>query len=407
MRIIDLTQRGRVGCGAICVIMYEPMRRQIPQLAFLWPALAVVSASEAVAGMARQFAGLAVGADDADAPGEPAWATPNTIVLELNSVRLRDFSMTQEGPPALLCAPFALHGAASADIAPGYSLIATLRAAGLRRLYVADWRSASADMCFLSIDNYLADLNVLVDHIGGKVDLVGLCQGGWLALIYAARFPAKVRKLVLAGAPVDIAAAPSGLSALVDATPLAVFEELVRLGEGRVPGRKVLKFWGPEMVDDATIHHLLQTPVAIESPEFAALAATFRAWYAWTFDLPGTYYLEVIERLYKRNAIAAGQFVALGETIDLGKLCTPLYLLAARDDELVAPAQLFATERLVGTPAGQIAKALAPCRHLGLFMGKDILADYWQAIARWLDAPAATKKPHGTTPRTSELAHPR
>lgn len=386
--------------------MYEPMRRQIPQLAFLWPALAAASASEAAALMARQFAGLVVGADDAVAPSEPAWTTPNAVALELKTVRLRDFSKAQEGLPTLLCAPFALHGAVSADIAPGHSLVAMLREAGLGRLYVADWRSATADMCYFAIDNYLADLNVLVDHLGGKVDLVGLCQGGWLALVYAARFPAKVRKLVLAGAPVDIAAAPSGLSTLVDATPLAVFEELVQLGQGCVLGRKVLKFWAPEMVDDATIHRLLQTPAPIESPEFATLAATFRAWYAWTFDLPGTYYLEVIDRLYKRNAIAAGQFVALGQTIDLARLRTPLYLLAARDDELIAPAQLFATEHLVGTPAGKIAKALAPCRHLGLFMGKDILADHWQAIARWLAEPS-TQRRHGTTRRTSELAHPR
>jgi pimeloyl-ACP methyl ester carboxylesterase len=54
-------------------------------------------------------------------------------------------------------------------------------------------------MRFWSIDDYLCTLNVLVDELGG-VDLVGLCQGGWMALIYAARFLAKVRKLALAGA---------------------------------------------------------------------------------------------------------------------------------------------------------------------------------------------------------------
>ena len=95
------------------------------------------------------------------------------------------------------------------DLAPGHSLVAALRAAGLRRLFVADWRSATPEMRFRAIDDYLADLNVLVDELGGYVDLIGLCQGGWLALLYAARFPGKVRKLVIAGAPVDIAAAPS------------------------------------------------------------------------------------------------------------------------------------------------------------------------------------------------------
>ena len=109
---------------------------------------------------------------------------------------------------------------------------------------MTDWRSASADMRFLGIDEYLADLNVLVDHVGGLVDLIGLCQGGWLSLVYAGRFPAKVRKLVMAGAPVDIAARHSPLSAIAEATPLAMFQSLVNLGDGRVLGRNLAKFWG-------------------------------------------------------------------------------------------------------------------------------------------------------------------
>ena len=118
--------------------------------------------------------------------------------------------------------------------------VQTLRDGGMTSthegLFVTDWRSATPDMRFLDIDDYLADLNVLVDQLGGHVDLVGLCQGGWMALLYAARFPAKIRKLVLAGAPIDIAAAPSGLSALVDASPLTIFQELVKLGDGRILG---------------------------------------------------------------------------------------------------------------------------------------------------------------------------
>ena len=106
--------------------------------------------------------------------------------------------------------------AAIADLAPGHSLVAALQGAGLRRLFVTDWRSAAPEMRFLTIDNYLADLNVLVDQLGEAVDLIGLCQGGWMALVYAARFPAKVRKLVLAGAPIDIAAGKSAFERVED-----------------------------------------------------------------------------------------------------------------------------------------------------------------------------------------------
>jgi poly(3-hydroxybutyrate) depolymerase len=364
--------------------MYEPAERQFPYLAFMWPALAAASASEFTALVAKQFIGLAVETEDGPAAFEPKWATPNTTALELKTVRLRDFSTVEDGTPTLLCAPFALHGAAVADLAPGHSLVATLRDAGLRRLFVTDWLSATADMRFLGIDDYLADLNVLVDQLGSTVDLIGLCQGGWMSLLYAARFPAKVRKLVLAGAPIDIAAGQSSLSALVDTSPLAMFQELVNLGDGRVLGRKVLKFWGPETVNSNDIHQMLQTPEPVDSPAFAKLEAIFRDWHAWTVDLPGTYYLEVIKKLYKKNEIANGQFVALGKKVDLANMRAPVFLLAARDDELVAPAQLFASERLFGTSARDIRKEMAPCRHGGLFMGKTVLNEYWPRIVHWI-----------------------
>jgi poly(3-hydroxybutyrate) depolymerase len=366
--------------------MYEPGSRQSASLGYLWPAFLAASASDMSALVARHFANLAVGAGGPEVP-EPKWSTPHLVALELKTVRLRSFGGDDDGQPALLCTPLALHGAAVADLTPGHSLVAALRQAGMQRLFAADWRSAKPQMRYLGIDEYLADLNVLVDRIGAPLDLIGLCQGGWMALTYAARFPEKVSKLVLAGAPIDVAAAPSALSDLAATTPLAVFDELVRIGEGIVPGRKVLKFWGVDTVAAEDLRQVLQTDALPGSGGFARLEAAFREWYGWTTDLPGAYFLEVVEKLYKRNELALGKFVALGEQIDLKAVRTPIFLLAASEDELVAEPQLFAVERLVGTSAGNIRKAVAPCRHVGLFMGKKVLEEVWPGIVRWVGEP--------------------
>jgi poly(3-hydroxyalkanoate) synthetase len=273
---------------------------------------------------------------------------------------------------------------------PGIALSLRCAAPDCAAFFATDWRSATAEMRLLGIDDYLADLNVLVDQIGAPVDLIGLCQGGWMALLYAARFPAKVRKLVLAGAPVDIKAAPSALSELADISPLAVFQELVRLGDGIVPGSKVLKFWGVGSVIAEDMRDVLQTDEAIGSAGFTELEALFRNWYAWTIDLPGAYFLEVVEKLYKGNELAAGRFLALGQRIDLAKVSVPVFLLAARDDELVAPPQLFAVEHLVGTAPVDIASETVPGRHVGLFMGKSALEGVWPRIVGWLGEPTPT-----------------
>ena len=359
--------------------------RQLAPLAFLWPALAAGSASELVSAMAREFANLAVGPDPQAGAAAPRWATRNKVALELSAVRLRDFSASRQGTATLVCAPFALHGATLVDFAPQHSLIAALQQAGLERLFVTDWRSAAPDMRFWSIDDYLSTLNVLVDELGGCVDLVGLCQGGWMALTYAARFPAKVRKLVLAGAPVDMAAGTSKLSELAVNTPTAVFKELVALGDGRVLGRWLLQWWSPHL-ERADIHALLQSSDGMDSAPFRRLEARFRHWYGWTVDLPGTYYLQVVEQLFKENRLAAGNFVALGRRVDLSTLRAPLFLLAARDDDIAAPAQLFAIERLVERADCPVEKATTPGGHLSLFMGRESLSAAWPEIARWLQA---------------------
>src|SRR5579862_9318933 len=131
-------------------------------LAFLWPALAAASASDFTSALAKELVNCAVGSAAWRVPPEPEWATPNKVALELDSVRLRDFTATDKGVPTLICAPFALHGATVADFAPGHSLVEALQSGGLRRVLVTEWRSASPAMSFLAIDDYLADLNVLV-----------------------------------------------------------------------------------------------------------------------------------------------------------------------------------------------------------------------------------------------------
>jgi len=299
-------------------------------------------------------------------------------------VRLRDFSVDRRQPPTLVCTPYALHASNTVDFAAGHSLIQSLRGADLRHLFATDWRSADPTMRDLGIDAYLADLNVLVDELGGRTDLIGVCQGGWMALVYAVRFPTKVRKLVIAGAPVDISAGQSELSTLANMAPMALFQQLVGAGEGRVLGRQVRKFWCPRTIQPQEIHRILETVEEKGSSGFDHLEAGFRNWEHCILDLPGTYYLEVVERLFKNNDLAAGRFIALGRKIDLTRFNAPIFLLAARDDEIVAHEQLFATAALVGTPPHLIARDTAPCSHLGLFIGKNILRQNWPAIARWI-----------------------
>ncbi|MDH6263654.1 alpha/beta fold hydrolase [Bradyrhizobium sp. BR13661] len=311
---------------------------------------------------------------------ELGWTTSGTVALELATMRLRDCARTRSGQPALVCAPYALHRALIADFAPGHSVVQSLLQGGIDRVYLTDWRSASPDMRYLSIDSYLSDLNVAIDEIGSPVDLVGLCQGGWLSLLYAARFPAKVRRLVLVGAPVDLSI-ESRLAQLARNAPKIVYDQLVARGGGNVSGEEMLNVWskapGPDDIATALQRDL-------QDEEGAALLARFERWNTETLNLPGAYYLQIVNWIFRENRIASGRFTALGRVIDLRDVKGPVFLLAGLDDDVVPATQAFATARLVGTPPAFVAARSEPSDHLGLFMGARTHAHAWPRIAEWL-----------------------
>ena len=365
--------------------------------ALLWPALVAAEAGRLTSDLAQDLASLAAGTAPGSEVGSLRWATRNLVVIELPTMRLRDFSTDREGVPVLICAPFALHGANIADFAHRHSLVETLIAEGIHHLLVTDWRSATAEMCFFSIDTYLADLNVAVDQVGGKVDMIGICQGGWMALIYAARFPQKVRRLVIAGAPVDLAV-QSDISIAAKTVWLSVFKDLVVLGHGRVLGQRMLPLWGWRDLDSAAIREILQMRGEPKSRPAKANEARFRAWNATTVDLPGTYYLEVVQWIFRENRLAEGRLLALGQRVDLAAICQPIFLLAARDDEFVAPGQVINTTGLIHTADRDRREAVVAGSHLSLFMGRETLSNTWPRIAAWLRAKSPPRRSRHRAP---------
>jgi poly(3-hydroxyalkanoate) synthetase len=323
-----------------------------------------------------------------EAAREPLpWTTPNRVRLDLTTMKLREFSSGSAGVPALIVAPFALHTAVIADLAPGHSLVARLLAEGIPRLAVTDWTSATAAMRDLSIDSYLAELNVAVDELGPPVDLIGLCQGGWLALVYAARFPAKVRALVVAAAPVDTARGEATLATLSQATPLAMFRAAVEQGGGRMSGEIIRRAWPrTDGQTRAQARRDLELDDADASPQAEAALARYAAWDRVVVDLPGPYYLEIVDWLFQQNLLARGAFPALGRTIALSAVRHPLTLIAGEADPICPPPQLFAAAGLVGGRQARVVRRLWPGGHVELFIGARNLAGGWREVARWLRA---------------------
>jgi poly(3-hydroxybutyrate) depolymerase len=350
-----------------------------------WPLAAALAMEEAELALFKKNLKFLAEAEKVDYGLKPQFATANSVKLDLHTLRLRDFGESDSSAvPTLIDAPYAGHTATIADYHKGQSLVETLLANGHRRVLVTDWKSADFAMKDYDIDNYLAEINVCVDDLRARVNLIGLCQGGWMSAMYAARYPDKVATLVLAGSPIDTKAGNGPLKQMVDGMPASFYEELVRSGGGLMRGRLMLEGWKSMHPEAQYVDKYLRLYEHIDDPDYLSKTEAFARWYENPIDLPGRWYLQAIHELFQENRLAKGEFVGLGRRLALADIRCPVYLLAGEADDITPREQVFAAEHLVGTPKGKIAKALAPGGHIGLFMGAKTLRENWTAIARWI-----------------------
>jgi len=315
----------------------------------------------------------------------PKLANTNEVRLDLRTMLLRDYGRPV-GIPTLIDAPYAGHTAMIADYHKGQSLVETLLANGIDHVALTDWKTAAQDMKDFAIDNYLAELIVAIDDLGGRVNLVGLCQGGWTSAMVAARFPQKVNSLVLAGAPIDTDAGNGPVKRMVHQSPLSFYEELISMGGGLMKGEFMLRGWKNMHPQQHYIQEHVDLFEHINDPVYVAKRETFESWYENPIDLPGRWYLQAIKELFKENRFAKGQFVGLGRKLNLRDITCPTYLLAGAADDITTPEQVLNTANLIGTPKHGVVQKTVPGGHIGLFMGARTLSEEWPRVARWIGA---------------------
>jgi poly(3-hydroxybutyrate) depolymerase len=315
----------------------------------------------------------------------PAWTTSHTVAFEAPVARLRDFSTSGgRGPIAtLVLPPQAGHDSCIVDYSAVQSQIRTILASGLTRALSLDWIGATPETAHASIDDYLDVVDRAVEHCGGRVNLIGDCQGGWLATIYAALRPERVNTLTLAGAPIDFHAGEPVIHEVVrhlaPGGDLRFYEALVASGGGVLKGELMLQ--GFMLIQPANeVARQLELLLNLHDPAHVARYQEFEDWFKHTQDIPGAFYLWIVHHLFRDNALIAGALTVAGERVDLRHLDMPLNLLAGATDHITPPDQVFAIADYASTPPDDVYHDVTAGGHLGLFMGHEALRDHWPRL---------------------------
>jgi poly(3-hydroxyalkanoate) synthetase len=315
----------------------------------------------------------------------PSWSTRHELVFEEPLARLRDFS-TPPGNglvPTLVLPPQAGHDSCIVDFSPEQSQIRTILAAGLERALSLDWVGAAPETAEASIGDYLDVVDHAVDHCGGRVNLIGDCQGGWLATIYAALNPARVNTLTLAGAPIDFHAGEpvihEVLRYLAPVGDLSFYEALVRAGDGVLKGELMLHgFISINPADE--VARQLELLLSLDDGAHVARYREFEDWFKHTQDIPGAFYLWIVRHLFRDNELVRGCLTIGDRPVQLSNIDMPVNLLAGATDHITPPDQVFAIADRVATRPPLVCTDVTPGGHLGLFMGRQALSEHWPRL---------------------------
>lgn len=315
----------------------------------------------------------------------PRWATDWPVVLHHPLARMRDCSRPdadgREDVPTLLLPPQTGTASCIVDYTPGRSQVEALRAGGLTRLHCIEWTPGTSATDAASIDEHLAVIASAVEHLGGRVDLVGDSQGGWLGTIYAALHPERVRSLTVAGAPIDFHLDQPALAAMAAHAPASATASALDLwyGAARLTGLQTTDPVGE-------IERAMTLLANLDDPEEVARWEAERSWFAWKQDIPAAFREWIMRRLFAGNELVAGTLVAQGRTVTLSSIECPVHLIAGTTDLLATPRQVTALAEHVSTPADRITTTIVDAGHIGLFIGRRALAEAWRPHGRRLRA---------------------
>ena len=343
--------------------------------------------------------GLEVFAHAAAPRGKPAFGLNATIVdgvsvpvseqvvLRKPFGQLKHFQRGVSGrrdPKVLVVAPMSGH-------------YATLLRGTVERLlpdhdvFITDWRDAKlvpTSAGRFDLNDYVDYLIEFLEVLGPDTHMLAVCQPSVPALAAVALMnedghPCTPPSLTMMGGPVDTRRAPTSVNDLAFKRPFAWFEHMVIQdvpdiypGGGRrvYPGYLQLSgFMSMNLANHMKSHWEMFKHLVEGDEESAEATKSFYDEYRAVCDMTAEFYLQTIDMVFQRQALATGEFAHRGRIADPAKITrTALLAIEGERDDISGLGQTRAALDLaVNLPDAKKAYHLAlGAGHYGIFNGR-------------------------------------
>ncbi len=298
--------------------------------------------------------------------GENIAVTPGKVVHETELYQLIQYSPTTDEVlevPLVIFPPW-INRFYILDLNPKKSFVRWAVEQGLTT-FVVSWKSADASLAHVEWDDYIRAQIDAIDHINARlgvpgVHAIGYCVSGTtlaatLAILARRGETDKVRSATFFTAQVDFEKA-GDLLHFVDDQQLATYDSLATDGylDGRYMAATFNLLRGTDLIWNYVINNYM---LGQDYPAFDLLH-----WNGDVTNLPAKWHRSYLKDLYRDNKLVEPDAMSGDNTpIDLGRVETPCYVQAGREDHIAPPESVW---RITHHFKGSLRFVLAGSGHI-------------------------------------------
>ena len=329
--------------------------------------------------------------------GENVAATPGDVVHRTDIVELIRYrpQTEQVRQVPLLIVPPTINKYYALDLAPDRSLIEYLVRQG-QQVYVISWRNPDAQHANWGLDTYVQaviDTLDVVQRTSGseQAALTGVCSGGIIASLAAARLTATGRQDRLAAFTLLVTVLDSRqsgtTSALIDEN-LASAAKAASARRGYLDGRALAEVFAWLRPGDLIWNYWVNNYLLGQKPP----AFDILFWNADTTRMPAKLHADFVDFGLQNKITRPGALSVLGSPVDLSQLKVDAYVVAGSADHITPWQNCYRSTGLLGgntrfvlSTSGHIAALVNPPTNpkASFQTGEETPADpqQWQATA--------------------------
>jgi len=338
--------------------------------------------------------------DTAFQVGETIAATPGTVIYKNHMMELIHYHPTTakvHAEPIVIIPPW-INKYYILDLTPQNSFIKWMVDQG-HSVFCISWKNPDESYREISFKDYMHDgaLTAIAEaakiHKGAKVNAIGYCIGGTLLAMTQAWLKGK-RK----ASPLNTATYLTTLLDFEEAGELKIFidDEQVNslkhllIEKGVMDGKSMSLTFSLLRASDLIWSFVINNYFMGRDP----VPFDLLYWNGDSTNLPAAMHADYLQSMYLHNALADGNYILDGVTLDLSKINTPSYFFATRDDHIAPwPACQTGSDLIGGDSlfvlggSGHVAGVINPPhknKYGYTINGKNYDGSWWTHWNKWI-----------------------